>query len=52
MPNSLKGFSVPVGGNWNNAALDGSRYVNLNNLASNTNTNIGSRISYKKVIAH
>ena len=35
-----------VGGNWNNAGLCGSRYVNLNNLASNTNANIGSRHSY------
>ena len=35
-----------VGGNWNNAGLCGARYVNLNNLASNTNANIGSRTSY------
>ncbi|MBQ8618442.1 MAG: hypothetical protein IJ418_13180 [Clostridia bacterium] len=35
-----------VGGRWNNAGRCGSRYVNLNNLASNTNANIGSRNSY------
>jgi len=47
-----KGFGVRVGGNWNNGLHVGSRYVNLNNLASNTNTNIGSRISYVKLIMH
>ena len=35
-----------VGGNWNNGVHVGGRYVNLNNLASNTNANIGSRLSY------
>lgn len=35
-----------VGGNWNNGVRDGGRYVNLNNLASNTNANIGSRLPY------
>ena len=34
-----------VGGNWNNGLHVGSRYLNLNNAASNTNTNIGSRHS-------
>jgi len=35
-----------MGGNWSNAALCGASYVNLNNVASNTNTNIGARFSY------
>lgn len=35
-----------VGGNWNNGVHVGGRYVNLNNLASNTNANIGSRLPY------
>ena len=35
-----------VGGGWSNAGGCGARYVNLNNLASNTNANIGSRQSY------
>lgn len=33
-----------VGANWNNGAKCG-RYVNLNNSASNSNVNIGSRNS-------
>ena len=35
-----------VGGNWNNGALCGPFYCNLNNAASNSNTNIGSRLSF------
>jgi len=35
-----------VGGNWNNGVHVGGRYVNLNNLASNANGNIGSRLPY------
>jgi hypothetical protein len=31
------------GGNWNNGALAGLFAVNVNNLRSNTNTNIGAR---------
>ena len=38
-----------VGGNWNNALKCGPRYVNLNNLASQTNANIGSRHSIPKL---
>lgn len=30
------------GGNWNNTLLCGGFYVNLNNTASNTNTNNGA----------
>lgn len=35
-----------VGGNWNNDLNAGPFYVNLNNDASNTNTNIGAALSY------
>ena len=35
-----------VGGNWNNTLLDGPFYANLNNTASNTNTNNGAAQSY------
>ena len=35
-----------VGGNWNNTLLDGPFYANLNNMASNTNTNNGAAQSY------
>lgn len=38
-----------VGGNWNNALKCGPRYVNLNNLASQTNANIWSRHSIPKL---
>ena len=38
-------LSSLVGGNWNNGGNCG-RYVNLNNGASNANSNIGSRQSY------
>ena len=38
---------VIVGGNWNNGSNCG-RYVNVNNAASNANTNIGSRSLYIK----
>lgn len=38
-----------VGGRWNNALQCGPRYVNLNNVASNTNANIGSRHSIPKL---
>lgn len=31
------------GGNWNNGALAGLFAVNVNNLRSNSNTNIGAR---------
>jgi hypothetical protein len=34
-----------VGGSWGNAALLGFFCLNLNNAASNTNTNIGARLS-------
>jgi len=34
-----------VGGNWDNAANAGLWYVNCNNAASNTNTNIGARLA-------
>ena len=50
MMNQKKGFhgatrgcwQAYVGGNWNNSDQVGALYVNLNNLASNSNTNIGS----------
>ena len=35
-----------VGGSWNNAGLCGSRYVDLNHLASNAYASFGSRLSY------
>ena len=35
-----------VGGDWDHAGLCGSRYVNLDSLASGANANIGSRLSY------
>lgn len=41
-------FAAIVGGSWNNGLHVGSRYLNLNNAASNTNTNIGSRHSITK----
>jgi len=33
------------GGNWNNGALDGLFTLNVNNAASNSNTNIGGRLA-------
>lgn len=42
----LRGAVALVGGNWNNAALCGASCLNLNNAASNTNTNIGACHSY------
>lgn len=38
-----------VGGNANNGANAGLVYVNTNNEASNTNTNIGSQLSLKDI---
>jgi len=38
--------SAIVGGNWNNDSNCGPFYVNLNNEASNNNTNIGAALSY------
>lgn len=35
-----------VGGNWNNNTLSGVFALNLNNLRSNVNTNIGARPDY------
>lgn len=35
-----------VGGNWNNTLLDGPFTSNLNNTASNANTNNGAAQSY------
>lgn len=38
----LDGESPAIfGGNWNNGSNCGSGYVNLNNAASNSNSNIG-----------
>ena len=37
------GLSVIVGGNWNNAAISGVFAMNLNNVRSNSNDNIGGR---------
>lgn len=34
------------GGNWNNTSNAGLAYLNLNNLRSNVNNNIGSRSAY------
>lgn len=39
----VRRFPAFGGGNWNNGANCGSCYFNLNNAASNTNTNNGSR---------
>lgn len=35
-----------VGGNWNNASNAGLWYLNGNNSDSNSNSNIGARLSY------
>ena len=35
-----------VGGNWNNGLNAGAFYFNLNNSASNSNTNIGASLSF------
>ncbi len=43
--NSQVDYAI-VGGDWNAGLLDGSRSVYLANLASHTNTNVGSRLSY------
>lgn len=37
-----------VGGNWNNGSNAGLWYLNGNNGASNSNSNIGARLSYSK----
>ena len=37
------GLSVIVGGNWNNAAISGVFAMNLNNVRSNSNDNVGGR---------
>lgn len=34
-----------TGGNWNNGAIDGLFCLNVNNAASNSNTNIGGRLA-------
>lgn len=48
LSNHLRGIVliclVPlVGGNWSNAANAGVFYLNLNNVRSNSNTNVGGR---------
>ena len=35
-----------VGGNWNNDLMVGPFYANLNNTASNSNSNNGAALSY------
>jgi len=39
-----------VGGNWNNAANAGVFYLNLNNVRSNSNNNVGGRDCYFNLI--
>lgn len=44
----MKGYdrvTVYNGGNWNNGSKAGLFNLNLNNVASNANTNIGSRLA-------
>ena len=36
-----------VGGNWNNGSNCGLFYFNANNTSSNTNSNIGSRLTVR-----
>ena len=38
-------FDAHVGGNRNNGGNAGLWYLNVNNSATNTNTNIGSRLA-------
>ena len=38
-----------VGGNWNNRSNAGLFYFNGNNSTSNSNSNIGAHIIYKKL---
>lgn len=38
--------SAYVGGNWNNDLMVGPFYANLNNTASNSNSNNGAALSY------
>jgi hypothetical protein len=40
-----------VGGNWNNDLNAGLWYVNCNNAASNTNTNIGARLAKDNMVS-
>jgi hypothetical protein len=42
--NSSSGYVCNVGGNYSNGANAGPLYCNVNNSASNTNTNIGGRL--------
>lgn len=45
-PATVRAF---VGGNYNNDLKAGSFYVNLNNDASNSNSNNGAALSYSKI---
>jgi len=38
------------GGNWNNAGKAGLWYLNGNNDASNSNSNIGARLSFLSLV--
>jgi len=41
-----------VGGNWNNTANAGVFYLNLNNVRSNSNNNVGGRDCYFNLKLH
>jgi len=45
MKTSIFGIVVALGGNANNSVKAGAFYVNSNNVSSNDNSNIGSRLS-------
>jgi hypothetical protein len=43
--NTSSGYVANVGGNWSNGDNAGPLNCNVNNSASNTNTNIGGRLA-------
>ena len=48
LPDAGLSFDVlNVGGNWNNGSNCGFFYFNANNTSSNTNSNIGSRLTVR-----
>lgn len=44
-PLPFEGQWLSNGGNWSNGANAGLFYLNVNNAASNSNTNIGGRLA-------
>lgn len=51
----VRAYFPIVGGNWSNGTNAGLWYVNCNNSASNSNTNIGARLASdtgRKPVAH